>query len=220
MRALTVFRCAALAACVGLASPAFGISNGQLDTFTDFTTQAWEGGGGSPVNNPTDGADGAADPYLRINAFGGGGPGSKLAAFNSAQWGGDYLAAGVTAVQMDMRNQSTFDFEMRIMLFGDGGQFTSTSTTLVPADNQWHTFVFSLDSGDLTAVGGIGDYASTISTVGRLLLRHQTGAPAGPGTAPSVIAELGVDNILAIPAPGAVTLMMLGMAGAARRRRA
>ena len=203
---------------LGLSAAQASITYGQVDDFQDGTTQDWTGAAGF-FSNEDNGAGGAGDRYLRVIANGTGGPGSRVATFNQDQWAGDYLAAGVTAVQVDMANFGATDLEMRaLLLFGAGGDFTSTVSLNVPADGVWRTYTFSLSAADLTGVSGGGeDYAASMASVGRLLLRHQPGAPGGIGEAEPVVGVLGLDNITAIPAPGALAL--LGVAGLARRRR-
>jgi hypothetical protein len=190
---------------------------GQIDDFQDGTTQNWSGAAGFFGNVPG-GQGGAGDLYLEVNATGGFGPGSRIGTFNESQWAGDYLSAGVTGIQVDMANFGDSDLEMRVvLLFGLGGDWTSTDPALVPADGEWHTYIFGLSAADLTQVGGSGTLNDTLSGVGRLLLRHQSGAPAGIGGGTPVVGTLGIDNVTAIPAPGA--LAVLGVAGLALHRR-
>ena len=84
-----------------------GIEPLQRDDFQDGTTQGWTTGGANP-NPPTwvsdGGPEGVGDGFLRVEGNGSSGAGGNLVAFNSAQWTGDYLAAGVTAIRADLRN--------------------------------------------------------------------------------------------------------------------
>lgn len=201
---------------------------GQVDDFEDGTVQNWTGSFfGQPANVASGGPAGLNDNFLQVISTGGSGPGSKLATFNdNGQWAGDYLAAGVTAIQVDMKNFSASgdDLEMRLLIpFGAGGNFTSTLSQTVPADGAWHTLTFGLAAADLTYVGGNPDnLIFTLQNVTRILLRHQDGVPTGVGTAPAIVAELGMDNVLAIPEPA--TALLLGLGGLVlrtpRRRRA
>ena len=51
---------------------------------------------------PDGGPAGAGDQYMRITSNGGFGAGSRLTVLNRTQWLGNYIAAGVTAVEMDL----------------------------------------------------------------------------------------------------------------------
>lgn len=201
---------------------------GQVDDFEDGTVQNWDGSFvGPPTNVASGGPAGLNDNFLQIVSTGGGGPGSKLATFNdSGQWAGDYIAAGVTSIQADMKNFSASgaDLEMRLLIpFGAGGNFTSTLSQNLPADGAWHTLTFGLSAADLSYVGGNPDnLIFTLQNITRILFRHQDGLPTGVGVAPAIVAEAGIDNVLAIPEP--TTALLLGLGAIVllkpRRRRA
>ncbi len=207
-----------LAACPALA-PA-SIVLGQIDDFQDFTEMNW-GGGALPYNVPTDGPGGVGDAYLEVTSTGTGGSGSRLGTFNDFQWTGDYITAGVTGIDLDMRNPGNVALEMRILLlFGAGGHFTSAVPVVVPPDNQWHNYYLGLTPADLAAVDGGFNANATLSNVPRLLLRHDPGTPSGINGAPAIAAILGVDNITAVPEPStALLLALLGGLTARRPRR-
>jgi hypothetical protein len=173
----------------------------QVDDFQDGTTMGW-GGGGISSNAPTGGPGGAGDRYLAVITNGGTvGPGTRLGTTNGLQWGGDYLAAGVAAVEADLRNFSGVTVEMRVLIQGAGGDFTSTVAISVPDDGLWHQVRFDIGPGDLTAVGGF-NVAATLAGVSNVILRHQPGAPAGVGGAPALTTgSLGADNIAARSVP-------------------
>jgi hypothetical protein len=43
---------------------------------------------------------------------------------------------------MDLRNQGATNLSMRVALFNSpGGDFTTTTAILLPADNQWHHLI-------------------------------------------------------------------------------
>ena len=73
---------------------------GQIDDFQNGTLQSW-GGNAAPTNIPTGGPAGAGDRYLQLTSAPPPGPGPKLGTSNFVQWTGDYIAAGVIAVEAD-----------------------------------------------------------------------------------------------------------------------
>jgi hypothetical protein len=191
---------------------------GQVDDFQDGTTQNWNGASGF-FSNVAGGQGGAGDLYLEVTSRGGNGPGSRIGTFNDNQWSGDYLSAGVTAVEVDLANFGLTDLDMRVVLFGTSAEWTSTNSLLVPADGIWRNYTFSLTAADLTLVGGAGPLEDTLAGVERFLFRHQSGPPSGIGGGTPVVGNLGLDNITAIPAPGAWALLGVAALAARRRRR-
>ena len=229
VRKVCMCRPAALALCAGAAwllGPSSAHAQpvlGQVDDFQTGTSENWNGALGF-FTNVAGGQGGAGDFYLEVTANGGFGPGSPVATYNDNQWAGDYVAGGISGIQVDLANFGQIDLEMRAMLlFGLGGDWTTTVPLLVPADGQWHTVTFALTEADMTQIGGIGSFNDSLSSVGRLLLRHQSGAPQGPGGGSPIVGLLGIDNITAIAIPGPAVLPLLGVAALAvtrRRRRA
>jgi hypothetical protein len=210
---------------------------GQVDTFENGTTQNWQVGPDAPpaalpVNVLSGGPAGADDNYLRLSARGGNGPGSKLSVINeSARWTGNYLASGVNAITMDLRNFGPSDLSLRLLFAGPFGPMGPTSLALtsdaifLPAESGWTAVTFLIGPENLTA--GLGSVTEALSGVSELRLFHNP-APffLGPGgnSIPSVSASLGVDNIraAAIPEPGTLALVATGLlplAGAVVRKR-
>jgi hypothetical protein len=194
------------------ASMAQGIGAGQLDDFQIGGNVAnW--GGGNPILSPlpsqipNGGPVGLGDGYLQISV-----EDFHLGTTNTAaQWAGDYLAAGVTAIDMDAnRIAGLSDVSLRILLFGPGGTWASTNLAPTLTAPGWQHLSFSLSAADLTYVpgnpivpGGTGILADTLSAVTKLLVRNDTAIPTAPGThPPHITATLGLDNITAIPTPG------------------
>lgn len=106
------------------AAPGAALTIGQTDTFEDGTTAGWSVGVGSPVppqNIASGGPGGLNDNYLRLRSVGGDGPGSRLVAFNRAQWTGDYVSAGAGAVAMDVINLDITDLSLRLVFSAGGG---------------------------------------------------------------------------------------------------
>jgi hypothetical protein len=210
---------------------------GQIDTFQDGTTQNWQVGpaappAAQPTNIVSGGPNGADDNYLRLTSLGGNGPGSKLSAFNAGpQWTGNYLAAGVNALTMDLNNFGPSDLSLRLLVLGPFGPTGPTSLAFtsdaifLPAESGWTAVTFLIGPENLTA--GFGSITEALSGASELRLFHNP-EPffLGPGgnSIPSVQASLGVDNIraAAIPEPGTLALAATGLlplAGTVVRKR-
>ena len=204
-------------------------SLGQLDDFDDIALplQNWQMGVASVTEarmaNIADGGPaGAGDAYLEVTAatdgslpFGG----NRLTFFNRVQWTGDFSAAGITAIAMDLKNFSTTEIlNMRLAINGGfgpsssvtGGVFTSSTSVSLGIGGGWTRAVFSLSPGDLIAIsGGVGgntagnDVAATLANVEELRLLNSV---ADSWSGQPVTATLGVDNIAAVPLPPALAL--------------
>lgn len=213
--ALCIF---ALSVGVGTPLVSLAIVAGQLDDFQDGTTQEWVAalGGGLPPTPPAvvanAGPGGAGDFALRITASGAPtGPGSKLVVNNvETRWMGDYTAAGVEGVFLDVNNRSDVPVTIRVGLdvppLVQGGGRWVTDGAVVPALSGWRTLGFSLLAedllpGDLFAV----DPAATLSDVGVIRLLHST-TPSYRGE--TIGATVDFDNVEAVPEP----MVSLGLA--------
>lgn len=197
---------------------------GQLDNFQDGTTANWSQGSFSPnppVNVATGGPAGASDAYLQVTSNGISGAGSKMVFFNTAQWTGNYLTAGVTQITADMANFGTTPLHMRIAFRGGPGltQFGSTIETTLMPDSQWHPVTFDLSAGGLTNIGGIDPLNTTLGNVIELRILSAQSGPAFNGD--TVMGILGVDNIRAVgvPEPGSIGLCSLALAWGCHRLR-
>lgn len=200
-----------------------GVVIDQIDTFGDGSTNNWAIGAAAPqpANIGTGGPAGAGDRFLQLTADGARG-GGRLTVFNRDQWLGDYVSAGVTGVRMDLRNFSSTPLRVRIALKQDASAgapgFATTDGFVLPADGQWHQAVFAISELEMTRLNSADlDFNTLLSNPGEFRILHSldTSLNGDP-----IVAQLGVDNIRAIPAPGALAaLMLLGMGGANGRRR-
>lgn len=209
---------AAALACGLIYGPALAVVPGQLDSFQDGSLHGWSNGPNNPAPPlwlASGGPAGDGDAFMRLSASGAG-PGGKLVAISGPGWAGDYLAAGVTAITMDLRNFGATDLALRLLVEGDAGSLAwSSSAVLLGTGSGWSGAAFSLSPADL----GGNQPALALASAHRIRLYH--GQTAGfPGQ--DIVALLGVDNIAAVPEPAAVWMSLAGLAAliAGQRRRA
>lgn len=186
---------------------AHALSIGMIDTFQS-SIGGWFAGGGPfgafppvpPHVVPTGGPTGANDAFMQVTSIGGGGPGSRLVAMNASQWAGNYLTAGFTTIEMDVRNLGTSDLVLRL-LFEDpipgppANIAVSTLGVVVPAGSDWTHIIFPVSVGSLSAL--LGDVGAVLSNTTLLRIIHAPGVHA----ASPVVGVLDVDNISAGPVP-------------------
>lgn len=217
-----------LAAVLGVtaARPAEAVVIGLTDTFEGTTTEGWlinllgmGGGVAQPVVVPAGGPAGALDGWLRLTATGAADAGGRLVALNVDQWTGNYLAAGVTAIRMDVNNLGATDLSLRLLFeqvgpMGPTDVAASTLPVVLPAGSGWRSVLFPIGVANLTALDG--SVAAALANVNAIRIFSN---PAVGFPPPAFAAQLGLDNIRAVPEP--VTLLMLGtgLAGVLARRR-
>jgi hypothetical protein len=196
---------------------AWGLSIGQQDTFQDGSTNGWSVSlldllnPSPPANVPTGGPGGAGDSFLLISAVSGAGPGNRLSAINIRQWTGDFAAAGITGIRMDLRNLGPSDLSLRLLLSDViGGAPTnaafSTMAFLLPTGGDWVTGLFPISASDLTPA--IGSVSAVLHSTAELQLYQ---AVAASLQSEAITGSLGVDNITATPEPTSVVLLGSGL---------
>lgn len=230
MKMTRLLACAALVAAAAFCAPrASAVDLYQIDTFEDGTTQGWIVGllgavhPAPPANVPGGGPAGADDNYMLLTAVGGGGAGSKLSVLNLTHWGGDYLAAGIPGIAIDLNNMGADDLYLRLLISDPtigppANAAFSLDPIVLPAGSGWVRALFPVDPLHLGAAAGTVEAALTGATELRLYHGVAPGYPGGP-----VVASLGVDNIQAVPEPSALCLLSAGVLAAALpalRRRA
>lgn len=193
------------------------VTAGQSDTFQDGTTDNWTNGhpttGTPPTNIGTGGPAGAGDKFLEITSSGGAGADSRLTTFNRTQWLGNYVAAGITEIDMNLENLGTVSLSIRLAFRastanGAPGYLTSTAFTLAP-NSGWQHATFLINASSLTAVGTPTSFSSFFNTgPAEVRIIDEAGTTSLDGDV--VMAQLGIDNIVAVPECGAVTLILLG----------
>jgi len=190
-----------------IAAQATAVTFDQVDDFQDpdDETAGWKGGVGATTSQrrASGGPDGDGDAYLQVTTRS-----YHLASKNIDQWKGDYLAAGIGAIEMDLNytRPRTDAIQIRIMLIGPGGVFASASLTDPIPIGAWQRYRFGLTAADLVYVPGTpnpgtGNLIDTLTDVEILLIRHDSVDPGIPGTTdhpPHVSAQLGIDNVHAV----------------------
>jgi len=180
-----------------LCTTALGVAQanlGQIDTFSDGTTQSWAGGS-SPTNIASGGPAGSGDRYLQISATA-----NFLATFNIDRWGGSFTAANITRIECDLKNLGATPLVVRLVLFAsDGSRWSSTNAVSLDAGSAWTDAAWDLSDSGFERTVGTGTFAQAMAGIERIMLRHEPTITAG-GT--SVTGALGIDNFSA-PAPAA-----------------
>lgn len=212
-----------------LAFSSYGIVLGQVDDFQDGTAQGWTAGqviANAPLNLQDIGPLGDEDHVLAVSTNGKNtGAGSKLVALNRSQWLGDYLAAGVTGVTVDLSTPNVVSMNVRLGLRGPGGDFVTPPAVLSAGDaGTWDNFTFNLEPAALLGAGGT-DAALTLANVTEFRLLHNRqvsiqgeafSSPRGGAFAATLLA----DNVTAVPEPLMVGRVMLaGLLGVSVLRR-
>lgn len=183
----------------------FAIEPNQWDNFQNGTTQGW--GSGAPNPNPpvvnlNGGPGGVGDACLVVTSNGTSGPGSMLITYNTNQWTGNYIAAGVTVISMHINNYSNETLSMRICVKspGQNGSFWSVNPFMLPPQSGWQVAQFSLLPADLT---GGADLNAALSNVTQFRILHSV---VGSDMGDIVDAAIGIDNISAAENPLPVEL--------------
>lgn len=204
-----------------LSPAAHAVTLAQIDNFESGNLQDW-GGGASPLNINTGGPLGLNDNYLEITADGSG-SGGKLTTYNRMQWLGNYSAAGITGIAMDLKGFSSpgntnlsIRFALRTGTGSSAPGYVSTNAFSLPIDGQWHHAVFSL--ADMTAIGSPGSLNAVLAGPAEVRLLHAASDNTTQGD--TIVGRFGVDNIQAIPEPASAGLLASCVGRLLLRRRA
>ncbi len=197
-----------------------------LGVVSDFETgsQGWSSGFRNP-NPPVVVADGGpqgiGDAFLRVTANGDPGfpgPGGKLVFFNPlAPWRGNYTSAGIAAIEMDLKNLTEAALEIRIEIEGPiaSNHIISTTAAQLAAFQDWTHFRIPIEATDFAGA----NVAAALANVREIRIFHNPEATESM-LAPPIVAQLGFDNIRAVPEPSTLLLLATGLAGLVARRSA
>lgn len=195
MRRLSTF----LIGVLWLPSLAGAIMSGEFDDFQSGSLESWTSGPTNPnppVNQDDLGPLGAGDRALLLAANGSVGAGGKLVAINATQWTGDYLAAGVTEIELDLLNLSDQALTVRLAVKSGVSAFASVDEVMLAAGADTYTRAsLSLRAEDLVPIEGGGNAVTTLGNVTELRILHSV-LPDLRGDV--VVGQLAIDNVLAV----------------------
>lgn len=201
--------CAAIVAlCLFTCTESNAVTFGQVDTFQNGSTMNWQEGSNSPnppINVASGGPAGAGDRYLENSSSGGFGAGGRMVMFNTSQWLGNYTAAGVNRVSMQMANFGTTTLYMRIAFTGSSTFYGSNTAAVLPPDAVWRSVDFDLTESALTNMNGNATVAQALANVTDFRIVSAVGGPSRLGD--MIEGTLGVDNITATSIPVAPPLI-------------
>jgi hypothetical protein len=144
--------CLLIPAALLVAAPAArAVTLGMADTFQTGTSLGWGGAGVQSVANA--GPQGAGDFALEVLN------GSRgIATYNETQWKGNYVAAGVATITMDVRNPNAYDLKLRLGFSGGdrpgpmgSGPTYVTSLAQTVAPGAWQQVTFAVTPADFIA---------------------------------------------------------------------
>jgi autotransporter-associated beta strand protein len=195
--------CYAIALLADLCGVASAVTLNQVDSFQG-SADNWNNG----VVVGSGGPAGDGDSFLELSS-GSMGLKPRLITVNQLQWTGDFLAAGVGSLTMELKNFGSSPLPMRVTIRDQAGNssvpgYSSTNPFMLPADGQWHMAQFNLTAADMTAVnpsgGTLDPFPYVLMNVAEFRILSAT-APAVVGD--MIDAHVGIDEITALPPPTA-----------------
>jgi hypothetical protein len=168
----------------------------HVDAF-DASAEGWVTGGATVAYRATGGMGGGG--FVELSSF------SHMAIYSTvAGWTGSFASVGANEIRADlMAPASGQPLEIRIVLFGAGeprsaDRWTSAVPRNIPNDGVWRSYTFSLAEDDLAKPGSPGAvYANIMGGVGRVMFRHDKGAPnhSLDDGEDAIEGTLGLDNV-------------------------
>lgn len=148
------------------AAPIFGYNQ----SFSVPGTAGW-GGGIPTIDNPLDGgALGAGDGYLYAASGGGN---FAVRCKDCPEYVGNWTAAGITHVGLDLNDVGNPDPLELHLVIGNDTNFWSCNTIFTPPNGAWQRYVVDVsDSTNFTQIIGPGWFADALANVQILMVRH------------------------------------------------
>jgi autotransporter-associated beta strand protein len=195
--------CCAVALLINLCGVATAITLNEVDSFQG-SADNWNNG----VVVGSGGPAGDGDSFLELSS-GSMGLKPRLITLNQMQWTGDFVAAGVGSLTMELKNFGSSALPMRVTIRDVAGNssvpgYSSTNPFMLPADGQWHLAEFSLTAADMTAVNPSGGTLDPFSYMLMNVAEFRILSSTVPAVVGDVIdAQVGIDEITALPPPPA-----------------
>jgi hypothetical protein len=205
-----------------VSSAVYAVDLDQIDDFQDGPN-GWQNGMASGSVLLDGGPLGDGDSFLEVNANGDFGAFSRLTIFNTEQWAGNYIGAGVSRIEIDLKNLGTSSLSIRLAFkeLAGGGGYASTQSFLLDADGTWRHAVFDLIPSAFTSIGAQKSFLEDLSNVSQLRIIHHAGEVPTSLNGDTERASVGIDNIRAVPEPSvaALVLFICGITAAHLHRR-
>lgn len=203
-----------------LAPAALAVTPGFTESFLlAGNTGGFTGGSsaGTVYSNPgSGGVNGANDGYLNIanDRLG------FLGGYNAnAEYIGDWTAA--TGVSFYLADFGAFNnVEVHVGFGRANDNFWLYTQGFRPVSNTWTQYTVDLtniNTSQWTRIRGNGSLLDALTNADRILFRHDI--PPLSASPNAIIGDFAIDEIVILPAPGSVALLLAGVTVHARRRR-
>lgn len=170
----------------------------------------------SPTIISDNGPSEPGNSALQVLASGQFGAGGRLLALNSSEaWKGSF-DADVTSLTMDLKHLSGTDLAIRIAITDGDTWYASQTAHNLSSGGDWEQAIFSFS--DLGLMEGVGSLADVKSGIKQVRILHSL---AVNFRGDKIAASFAVDNVSAVPLPGAVWLFTaaIGLLGFKTRKK-
>jgi len=181
---------------------------GFIEDWPGTSTSSWGLTGGSATSNPgTGGVGGVGDGFLLVSNQ----IAAPLGTFSSgSEYVGDWVAAGITHVIVflnDVGNADPLEIHFSIGVEAAVGRnFWQYNVGFIPPLHAWREFDVNLTSAaNFTQIHGTGTFASALTAVDRIHLRHDPNPPAINIQPDPIAADFGIDRLVLSNVPAGVT---------------
>jgi hypothetical protein len=155
-------------------------------------TSLGDWGGGSLFDNPgTGGVDGDGDGYLRFWTIT---PYNLGVVSLAPQYGGNWIAAGITTVKVSINDVGAPDPLEIHFIIGNQYNVWEYNVGFFPPNNQWKEFTVDLTDGNYKRIIGTGTFEQCLSAVDRIHFRHDHAPFIHPPD--PIQADCGIDHLV------------------------